>query len=277
METDDGHTAKNMYSVYLPDIKVKAFVEKYRDAVYRLTAVAFRIRNYAAFFTKNQHPLSITMQGSRDDHFSNTLFPMSIFDGGTHLPITDGGLGTTSFFITRFGSDNGLSLPYYPMESKEVLHSWLKDLSGRLKLTNRMLELVPGESNCDVAINCIGESFWAEEIANKLVDCWRAIEAVARQDEGKTDVKWDQIKKSIHKHAQSRPSDDNLKFLRNLRNISSHSFPKVAEFKHYHDNFGEIYHLATAVTDSLIREQGYLKEELDWERDSWRASSPGAQ
>src|SRR5271156_427402 len=230
VETDDGHTAKNVFSAHFPDIRVKALVEKYGDAVYRLTAIAFRIRNYAAYLTKSRHPLSITMQGVRDDHFSDTFFPVTIFDGGTHLPITDGGLGTNSFFTTRFGPDEGLNLPYHSMESKDEVESWLNDLGNRLRFTSKMLELVPGGSNCDVAINCIGESFWGDEIANRLTDCWRAIEAVARQDEGKSDVKWDQIKKSIHKRAESRPDDDRLRFLRELRNISSHSFPKAEEF-----------------------------------------------
>ena len=129
---DEKGYVKEIYSVYTQDIKTKVLVEDYREANYRLLAEAQRIRNFAAYFTRSQHPLDFSMVGQRDIVI-NTGIPMigAIFDGTTHLPFTDGGYGRTSVFNTRYGPDRGLTPPFDKLHSKESLVARLADLNER--------------------------------------------------------------------------------------------------------------------------------------------------
>ena len=268
---DEKGYVKEIYSVYTQDIKTKVLVEDYREANYRLLAEAQRIRNFAAYFTRSQHPLDFSMVGQRDIVI-NTGIPMigAIFDGTTHLPFTDGGYGRTSVFTTRYGPDRGLTPPFDKLHSKESLVAWLADLNERLKLTGRMLEAVPRGSACDAAINCLGESFWTGEGKDRFLACWRAVDSIAKGDH--PDVKsigLGQIRDSLDRRLKDKPGEEGLKSLRDLRNAAAHSSPSHDNYPSYHTRLHEIYTFAIEATDSVITETTGVKKELEWDPEGW--------
>src|SRR6266571_2744042 len=203
-ETDDNRNVRDIFSVFTEDIRIKIMVEKYRDARHRALAAALRIRNYAAYFTKSQHPLSFSMVGTRDEIVNSTFLPLPmIFDGATHLPLTDGGVGSESAFMIRFGPVEGLEPRYQEFKTKDAVLSWAKDLNNRLRITNKMLDSFTDGSPPDAAINCVGESFWAGEAPSRFLACWRAIDTVAKFDHKVRRIRFAQIVDSIRKRSKS--------------------------------------------------------------------------
>jgi hypothetical protein len=252
-ETDENRKVLDIFSVFTEDIRVKIMVEKYEEARHRALAAALRIRNYAAYFTRSQHPLLFNMLGTRDEVVNNTFLPMPmVFEGGTHLPFTDGGLGSESVFTTRFGPVEGLKPKYDEFKTKENVLRWLKDLNSRLKLTNKMLGSINDGSPCDAAINCLGESFWLGEATARFVACWRAIDTVAMFDHKVKRVGFNQIRDSVRKRSKSELTDERLISLRELRHVASHSFPHPEKYGQFHTRLSEVYRLARELTDSII-------------------------
>lgn len=270
-EKDEKGYVKDIFSLRTEDIRTRVMVENYNDATYRLLAEAQRIRNYAAYMTKSQHPLSFQMTAERDTVVNSFLpFIGAIFDGTTHLPWTDGGYGKTSVFITRYGPDEGLKPPYERFSSIESVKEWITDLDSRLRLAGKMLEIVPRESACDAAINCVGESFWTGEGKDRFLACWRAIDSIAKSDHpnSKTPTLKD-LQNTLSKRLKARTNEETLKSLRELRHVIAHSSPSQDAYGLYHTRLPEVYRLARRLTDSLIREQTDVDQELDWQSDSW--------
>ena len=268
---DEAGYVKEVYSVFTQDIKTKVMVEDYNEASYRLLAEAQRVRNYAAYFTRSQHPLDFRMAGQRDAVVNSGL-PLigAIFDGTTHLPFTDGGFGKTSVFTTRYGSDKGLTPPYDRFNSKESMEAWIADLNERLKLTGRMLEAVPRGSACDSAVNCVGESFWTGEGKDRFLACWRAIDSIAKGDHPRVKaIGFDQIRDSFDKWLKDKPSEEALRSLRDLRHAAAHSSPSQDYYPSYHTRLREIYAVAREATDSVITEATGVRRELEWDPEGW--------
>jgi hypothetical protein len=268
---DAAGNVREIYSVYTQDIKTKVLVEDYKEANYRLLAEAQRIRNYAAYFTRSQHPLDFSMVGQRDTMINSGLpFISAIFDGTTHLPFTDGGFGKTSALTTRYGPDRGLTPPYDKFHSKESMVAWIADLNERLKLTGRMLEAVPRGSACDAAINCVGESFWTGEGKDRFLACWRAIDSIAKGDHPKVKaIGFEQIQDSLDKRLKDKLDEEALKSLRSLRHAAAHSSPSQDNYPLYHTRLREIYTIAREATDSMITETTGAKKELKWNPEGW--------
>lgn len=274
---DEAGYVKEIYSVFTQDIKMKVMVENYNEASYRLLAEAQRVRNYAAYFTRSQHPLDFSMVGQRDAVVNSGL-PLigAIFDGTTHLPFTDGGFGKTSVFTTRYGSDKGLTPPYDKFHSKESMVAWIADLNERLKLTGRMLETIPRGSACDAAVNCVGESFWTGEGKDRFLACWRAIDSIAKGDHPSVkSIGFEQIQGSLDKRLKDKSDEEALKSLRKLRNAAAHSSPTQDNYPSYHTRLREIYAIAREATDSVITETTGVKKELEWDSEGWER--PAAQ
>jgi hypothetical protein len=271
---DEAGYVKEIYSVFTQDIKSKVMVENYSEASYRLLAEAQRVRNYAAYFTRSQHPLDFSMVGQRDRVVNSGLpFIGAIFDGTTHLPFTDGGFGKTSAFTTRYGPDTGLMPPYDRFHSKESVVAWTAELNERLKLTGRMLEAVPRGSACDAAVNCVGESFWIGEGKDRFLACWRAIDSIAKGDHLSVKViGFEQIRDSLDKRLKDIPSEGALKSLRNLRHAAAHSSPSQEDYPSYHTRLSEIYEIAREATDSVITGTTGVKRQLEWNPEGWEHS-----
>ncbi len=270
-ETDEQRQVKDIFSVRTQNIQIKTIVDKYQDARYRVLATALRVRNYAAYFAKSRHPLSFSIVGQRDEVVNNTLLGMpAIFDGTTHLPFTDAGLGTTSAFITRFGPDDGLKPPYHEFDSKEAAAWWIENLNRCLKFTNRMLDSITEGSDCDVAVSCIGESFWLDEATARFLACWRAIDTITRLDHRNGHVSLEQIGESVRKRSKAEWTDERLRLFRKMRNVAAHRSPPAEDFRQYHDRLAEVYQLARELADSAIKEQTSVDRELDWNPNAWR-------
>jgi len=272
-EMDERRRVKDIYSVSIEDIRTKVTIENYGEARYRLLAVALRIRNYAAYFTRSQHPLSFRMVGERDAIVNPSLFTIgAVFDGATHLPFTDGGFGKASVFFTRYGPPEGLKPPYEQFASKESAFAWVADLDNRLRFAGKMLETIPEQSGCDVAISCVGESFWTGEAKDRFLACWRAIDAVAKSDSNSGKANFGNIAATVGKRSKAKISMASLKSLRELRHVAAHSTPSNETYQLYHSRLPEVYELARRLTDSMIREQIGADEELDWGVDDWRSA-----
>lgn len=269
---DERGYVKEIHSVVTKDIKTKVMVENYDEASYRLLAETQRIRNYAAYFTKSQHPLSFQMTGERDT-IVNRYLPLvgPIFNGTTHLPFTDGGFGKTSVFTTRYGPDEGLKPPYDHFASLDSVRTWIVDLNGRLRLTCRMLEAVPRESACDAAINCVGESFWTGEGKDRFLACWRAVDSIAKLDHPNIKrIRFQHIRDTLGKRLKTELGKEELESLRELRHVAAHSSPSQSDYPSYHTRLPEVYRLARQLTDSAIIETTGMDEELKWDVDDWK-------
>lgn len=252
--TDQEGNLKTI-SINLKKLEVKTWVKDYNQARHHLLAVAEKVRNYAAYAIKARLPMTFDMVGKRRDT-GQWLLPLAVFDGITHLPITDGGVRDISVFTTRFGSHDGVKPPNEALENLENLSKWIKELNMNLELTQKLLDGIKDGTPLDIAVSSLGESIWAESVKERLVDCWRAVEAVARIDYGVQQTIPSLLFKTIRKRTNRQFKVNQFERLRRIRNLSTHSVPPHTQFKDIHQATDELLRLAYETVESALREAG---------------------
>lgn len=125
MEDKEGNI--RIVPITLRKLELKTSVRNYNEARFHLLAVAERIRNYAAYVLRARLPMDFDMVGKRRDNGQWFPFP-AVFDGATHLPITDGGE------IQRFGTFN-LNCQRTISSSSMIVHCVGKSVKGGIPLT----------------------------------------------------------------------------------------------------------------------------------------------
>lgn len=239
-------------------LELKTFVRNYDDARYQLLAVAERMRNYTAYVVGLRLPMSFDMIGKKRDNGQWLPFP-AVFDGTTRLPISDGGIGDTMIFTTRLGSHLGVRPPDEALKSPENLAKWTIEFDGRLLQTQRLVERIKNGTPLDVAISALGASIWAEEAKDKVLSCWRAIEAITKNDFPNGLVKAPMLYETIRRRTKKPPELKQLRGLRLLRNLSAHGEPLETQAKDMHVAADEIYAIAYEVTKSALKDAATYK------------------
>jgi len=240
----------------LKELEVKTYVKDYDKATYHLLAVAEKIRNYAAYVTKARLPLTFDMVGKRRDK-GFCFLPVVIFDGTTHLPLTDGGQKDISIFTTRFGPYEGVKPPSKALETFEQLNKWLKALNMKLTLAQNLLDNIKNETSLDIAVSSLGESIWVEGAKEQLTARWRAIEAITKIDHQERQIKSYMLFETLQKRAKAPLGFDEFKRLRHLRNVSTHSAPPQEQSADVHQAAYELFQLAYEITESALREERF--------------------
>jgi len=229
-------------------------VRNYDDVRFQLLAVAERMRNYAAYVLQARLPMSFDMVGKRRDNGQWPLFPVAVFDGASHLPITDGGVRDIMIFTTRFGPHSGVRPPDEALKSLENLTKWTIELDDKLLQVQHLLERIESGTPLDVAVSSLGESMWAEEAKDKVLDRWRAIESITRNDFPNQRIKTSMLYDTIRRRTKKPPRLERLKHLRLLRNLSSHERPQETQAQDMHIAADEIYVIANEVIESALNE-----------------------
>jgi len=253
--TDQDGTLQ-FISINLKELEVKTYVEDYNKARYRLLAVAEKVRNYAAYVIKARLPLTFDMVGKRRDT-GQWLLPFAVFEGTTHLPITDGGARDISIFTTRFGPYDGVKPPYETLENLEQLRKWVEELNMKLKLAQKLLDKIKNATSLDIAVSSLGESLWAEGAKERLTNRWRAIEAIAKIDYRVPRIKPYMLFKTLRRRAKGPLGADQFERLRLLRNVSTHSVPPQEQSEDVHQAADELFRLAYEIVESALREAGF--------------------
>jgi hypothetical protein len=243
-------------SINLKELEVKTYVEDYNKARYRLLAVAEKVRNYAAYVIKARLPLTFDMVGKRLDT-GQWLLPLAVFDGTTHLPITDGGVRDISVFRTRFGSHDGVKPPFEALENLENLKTWVKELNMKLDRTQKLLDGIKDGIPLDMAISSLGESIWSEGAKERLTNRWRAIETIAKIDYRVPRIKPYMLFETLRRRAKGPLEVGQFERLRLLRNVSTHSVPPQEQTEDVHQAADELFRLAYEIVESALREAGF--------------------
>lgn len=247
-------------SFNIQELEVKTQVSDYEHANYHLLVIAERIRNYAAFFCKMRLPLDFYMTGKRQN-LGFPIFPLpAIFDSNSKLPFSDGGFNDVSIFRTRFGPIDGLKPPLDVIQTYEKLFEWVGVIHNNLKLTQRALDNIQVSSFLDIALSSLGKSIWMEGVEERLGNCWKSLEAVAKIDFPKVKrMNPDLIFKSIHKRLDTNLTEDQFAHARKYRNLSTHEIPPPDSSIDVHRTAGELYLLASKIIESELKDRNLLQ------------------
>jgi len=237
---------------------LKTFVRNYDDARFQLLAVAERMRNYTAYVLRVRLPMSFDMIGKRRDNGQWLPFP-AVFDGATHLPISDGGVGDIMIFTTRFDSHRGSRPPDEALKSPENLTKWTIELNDKLLQIQQFLERIKSGTPLDVAVSALGGSVWAEEVKDKVSNCWRAIESITKNDFPNELIKAPMLYETIRRRTKKPPKMEQFERLRLLRNLSVHWKPRETQAKDMHAAAEAIYVIANEVTESALKDAATYK------------------
>ena len=235
---------------------LKAFVNSYDEARFHFLAVAERMRNYAAYVFQSRLPLACDMVGKRLDNGQWFPFP-ALFDGNTHLPITDGGVRDTMIFTTRFGSHRGVKPPDEALRSPEDLTKWVIQLNQKLLRVQQLLDKIESGTPLDIAVCAFGGSIWAEEAKDKVSDCWRAIEAITKADFPNRHITPPMLYKTIYRRTNAHIEQTKLTHLRLMRNIAIHSKTHEKQSMDMHVASQEMYCLSYQVIKSALKNAGF--------------------
>lgn len=236
-------------------LELKTSVRNYNEARFHLLAVAERIRNYAAYVLRARLPMDFDMVGKRRDNGQWFPFP-AVFDGTTHLPITDGGVKDIMVFRTRFGHHSGVRPPDEALKSPENLVKWTNELNDKLSCTQWLLNRIESGTPLDVAVSSLGESIWAEEAKDRFSDRWRAIEAITKIDSPNCLITAQLIHETIKRRTDNPISSGQFDRLRVLRNLSIHSKPQEKIAIDIHEAAEKMCTIAYEVIESALRDAG---------------------
>lgn len=253
MEDKEGNI--RIVPITLRKLELKTSVRNYNEARFHLLAVAERIRNYAAYVLRARLPMDFDMVGKRRDNGQWFPFP-AVFDGATHLPITDGGVKDIMVFRTRFGSRGGVRPPDEALKSPQNLVKWTNELNDKLLLAQGLLNRIESGTPLDVAVSALGESIWTEEAKDRFSDRWRAIEAITKIDFPNCLITAQLIHETIKQRMDKPISLGQFDRLRVLRNLSVHWKPHEKIAMDIHGAAEEMYTIAYEVVESALRDAG---------------------
>lgn len=254
VEGPDGEPRIPIFNIRYLEVRTK--VESYDVAPKHILAVGERLRNYTAFTMMYPMPLDITAEGKRGSH--GGFFPgYAIFDGSTLLPLTDGGFGNLSIFITRFGSHEGVKLPHDTYKSIENLRRRKAWFDHKISLTQTLLDKIPSGSNLDAAISSQGGSQWTKSAKEKFTHCMGSVEAVSRHDFRVIRTKPEMLLSTMNKRFGKIIKREEFAKLRRYRNKSIHSVLSEQESTEIHELAKDFCEASNQVLTSVLTELGY--------------------
>ncbi|MGE9811440.1 hypothetical protein ACLIKE_08880 [Ferroplasma acidiphilum] len=239
------------------DVMLRTKVRSYAQAPAHLLAVAERIRDYIAFNFQNTVPLNISMSGKRK-YTGQFPFGIVIYDGATLKPMTDGGRGERSFFVTRFGKPEGGSIPTSAFESLDNFTKYVQQVNKKLKNSQTMLNKIKPNSPLDVALNALGESIWAKLPKDKLTSNWRAVEAICKFDNPGKIISSSMILPTIKKYANIEMSDSQFEKVRKDRNKCIHWNPSFEDSISIENSANLLFQISVEITNAIIKKRGIL-------------------
>ncbi len=250
----DGEARIPIFNIKYLEVRTK--VESYDMAPRHILATSERLRNYLSFTMKYPMPLDITAEGKREQ-MEGFLPTPTLFDGSTLLPLTDGGFGNLSIFITRFGSHEGVRLPDDTYKSIENLRRRKAWFDHKISFAQALLDHIASGSDVDAAINKLGESYWTKSAKERFTYCMSAVEAISRHD---FQVIWS--KPEMHLSTMNRRcgrviEQEEFTKLRLLRDKSVHSVLSEQESAEIHGLAENICEDSHKILASVLTELGY--------------------
>lgn len=167
------------------------------------------------------------------DNGSWLPFP-AVYEGGTHLPLTDGGTRDFSIFKTGFGPPEGEPPPIEARQSLSALTKWHTDLNRQLAQVQKLLDRIPTGSAADQSANLFGQAIWAEEARGRFADSWRSIEIIAKHDFEKRRATPRMIFDTIRRRAKQGIEPEPFLYLKRVRNMVTHSSPSQTVSRDVH-------------------------------------------
>jgi hypothetical protein len=239
-------------------IQVRVDVKNQDDPRYELYASAERVRNYLAYVLLLRLPMIFDMIGKRRIPGQWSPFPFpAVYEGGTHLPLTDGGNGDISVFKTGFGPPEGEPPPLNARQSLGALTNWHTALNRSLARVQQLLDRIPVLTAQDDAMNLFGQAIWAEEARGRFADSWRVVEAVAKHDFSKPKASPRMIFDTIKKRTKKSVQMDRFLQLRMVRNAVTHSSALQVVSKDVHQGADQMLRIAHEVLQSLLKDTGF--------------------